>query len=127
MTGRYLIAGGLLGAAVVCFWLALAGPLVPVAGGETYSQMVERGSPLLFASNVVTTVVPLTSPATTTPPATPTLPPPTPTPTPAPTPTPSTGTGASGSLVVPVFLGILFFGLVLAVALPLIRSRFRNR
>lgn len=71
--------------------------------------------------------------ATATPaPATPTPVPPTPTPippTPTPSPTPSaSGNGTKTNLpIIPIFLGILFVGLVLAVALPVIRSRFGRR
>lgn len=71
--------------------------------------------------------------ATATPvPATPTPVPPTPTPIP-PTPTPSptsaeSGNGTKTNLpIVPIFLGILFVGLILAVAVPVIRSRFGRR
>jgi hypothetical protein len=62
--------------------------------------------------------------------ATPTPVPPTPTPVP-PTPTPaashSTGRAGSGLPVVPIFLGLMFLGLVLAVSLPMVRSRFGRR
>jgi hypothetical protein len=71
--------------------------------------------------------------ATATPtPVTPTPVPPTPTPlppTPTPSPTPSeSGNGTRTNLpIIPIFLGILFVGLLLAVALPVIRSRFGRR
>ena len=65
-------------------------------------------------------------------PASPTPLPPTPTPvpptpTPVPTPAPSSGSSSSGLPVVPIFLGLLFLGIILAVLLPVIRSRLRGR
>src|SRR5689334_22599832 len=71
-----------------------------------------------------------TAPPATTAAATPTPVPPTATPvppTPATTPGTTTTTAGSGLPVVPIFLGILFVGLVLAVTLPILRSRFGRR
>lgn len=71
-----------------------------------------------------------TAPPVTTATATPTPVPPTPTPIPV-TPTPAPGTApantGSGLPVVPIFLGIMFLGLVLAVTLPMIRARLGRR
>jgi hypothetical protein len=69
-----------------------------------------------------------TTPAAAAPTPTPAPPTPTPVPpTPTPAPTPPNANTGSGLPVVPVFLGIMFLGLVLAVSLPLIRSRFGRR
>ncbi|HEX2912899.1 MAG TPA: hypothetical protein VH186_18985 [Chloroflexia bacterium] len=66
--------------------------------------------------------------AAATPAATPTPVPPTPTPQPTPTPAPAGGSSSSTSSIpiVPVFLGIIFLGLVLAVVIPVVRTRLRR-
>ncbi len=72
------------------------------------------------ATPVPTTAVPAT--------ATPLPPTPTPRPpTPAPTPAVTTSTEQSRLPIVPIFLGLIFLGLVLAVVVPIVRSRLRRR
>ncbi len=74
-------------------------------------------------AQVATTTAPITTAA-----ATPTPLPPTPIPV-APTPVPgkTTANTGTGLPIVPIFLGIMFLGVVLAVSLPIIRSRFGRR
>ncbi len=68
------------------------------------------------------------TPAVTVAPPTATPVPPTATPVPpTPTPAPTSGSGsASGLPVVPIFLGLLFLGMLLAVLIPIIRARLRR-
>jgi len=90
-----------------------AGPNRDLAAfGSVYGQAATTAAPATTAAATPTPVPPTATPV----PATP-----------ATTPATTTTTAGSGLPVVPIFLGILFVGLLLAVTLPIIRSRFGRR
>ena len=121
MSWRFVMAFIFLASGVCSGWL-VTNRAAPAYHPEMAAPLDQGAAiPALSSSNFITTAVPI-SPGIT---PSPVLPTPTPLP---PTPTPAPATGAAGGLpVVPVFLGVMFLGLVLAVAIPLVRSRLDRR
>lgn len=103
-------------------WFAFSGQpaSAPLEAAISHQDLAAFG---FIDAQVATTAAPVTTAA-----ATPTPLPPTPIPV-APTPAPgkTTANTGTGLPIVPIFLGIMFLGVVLAVSLPIIRSRFGRR
>lgn len=119
MAGRLAaVAVGITLTSVFLGWLVFNPTKLELKAAHPDRDTAVFGSILDQATGTATA-----SPATPTAAPTPTPIPPTPTP----TPTASTSSNKNNLPVIPIFLGILFVGLVIAVALPVIRSRFGRR